>query len=344
MENNILLPFPSDFDEKLKVSSLDPNTEVEIVASSKQEVNYSQALDFIWSLPQSISKDSTPDGVEEILISRTAKKKLVYEMSNLYNEDRFAYMQAIPYIEELVQKSVLLEEHRDRVKNDAGIRHYANEEDRNVDKVQRLYGAFQHNSQLYRVKTTIQVFKEAQGTSIHHGYDITEIELLSPKLRNMAKPAIYVALNNSSIDELLNPKTATPIEGRLQPLNSNSISLAKLLKGVELSYEPNVKLLDAMQACHQFALTGDYTELVKVYVTAQDKRLSTTLADPLQSVKQAQAEMVASTQQATHIVVPSSPVQEKAQAILNARGECNENTLKDAQEEQVERKSQSHKL
>ena len=103
-----------------------------------------------------------------------------------------------------------------------------------------------------------------------------------------------------------------------------------------------------MQACHQFALTGDYTELVKVYETARNKRLSTTLSDPLQSVKQAQAEMVASTQQATHVVVPSSPVQEKAQAILkailNARGERNENTLKDAQEERVERKSQSHKL
>lgn len=394
MEENILLPFPSDYDEKLKVSSLDPNTEVEIVASSKQEVNYSQALDFIWSLPQSISKDTIPEGVEEILISRTAKKKLVYQMSNLYNEARFAYMQAIPYIEELVQNSILLEEHRDRVKNDAGVRHYANEEDRNVDKVQRLYGAFQHSSQLYRVKTTIQVFKEAQGTSIHHGYDITEIELLnqtgsSEKFLEVHQslnsnsigellspipcvmensPAGNKVLNNSSIDEmlapkaersqresfqpltsnstdeLLNPKTATPIEGRLQPLNSNSISLAKLLKGVELSYEPNVKLLDAMQACHQFALTGDYTELVKVYDTARNKRLSTTLSDPLQSVKQAQAEMVASTQQATHVVVPSSPIQEKAQAILNARGERNDNTLKNAQEEQVERKNQSHKL
>lgn len=86
---------------------------------------------------------------------------------------------------------------------------------------------------------------------------VKKIELLSPKLRNMAKPAIDVALNNSSIDELLspkprtmtmsedhvallsnsidellNPKTATPIEGRLQPLNSNSISLAKLLKEI----------------------------------------------------------------------------------------------------------------
>ena len=67
----------------------------------------------------------------------------------------------------------------------------------------------------------------------------------------MAKPAIDVALNNSSIDELLapkadrsqresfqpltsnsmeellNPKTGSPTMGEYQPLNSNSISLAK---------------------------------------------------------------------------------------------------------------------
>ena len=41
------------------------------------------------------------------------------------------------------------------------------------------------------------------------------------------------------------------------------------------------------------------------------------------------------------VVVPSSPVQEQAQAILNARGERNDNTLKNAQ---AERKTQSHKL
>ena len=46
----------------------------------------------------------------------------------------------------------------------------------------------------------------------------------------------------------MNPKTATPKEGRLQPLNNNSISLAKLLNNVELSYEPNVKLTYAMIA------------------------------------------------------------------------------------------------
>lgn len=91
----------------------------------------------------------------------------------------------------------------------------------------------------------------------YHGYDITEIELLSPKPRTITMSEDHVALLNSSTDELLNqtgssekflevhqslnsnsieemlnPKTATPIEGRLQPLNSNSISLAKLLKEI----------------------------------------------------------------------------------------------------------------
>lgn len=48
----------------------------------------------------------------------------------------------------------------------------------------------------------------------------------------MAKPVIDVALNNSSIDELLSPNTGSPTRGEYQPLNSNSISLAKLLKEI----------------------------------------------------------------------------------------------------------------
>ena len=57
-------------------------------------------------------------------------------------------------------------------------------------------------------------------------------ELLSPKPRTITMSEDHVALLSNSIDELLNPKTATPIEGRLQPLNSKSISLAKLLKEI----------------------------------------------------------------------------------------------------------------
>lgn len=288
MEENILIPFPSDYDAKLKISSLNPETKIMVVIGSEREMSYSEALDCIWNLPQSISKEATPNGVDRILISRNAKKKLVYQMSNLYNAVRFAYIQAVPHIEELVYNSLLLEEHRDRMKNEEGERLLENYSDRNIEKIQRLYGAFQYNSQLYRVKTTIQVFKEAQGTSIHHGYDITEIELL-------------------------NPKTATPKEGRLQPLNNNPISLAKLLNNVELSYEPNVKLLDAMIACHEFAITGNYAKMISVYETARQKRLSTHLVDPLQAIRQAK------TVRQTHIMPPT----ERTKALLQPKPKQN---------------------
>lgn len=322
MENNILLPFPSDYDEKLKVSSLDPNTEVEIVKTTPKDYQDRSIADVLYGLPKVVSTDNTPDGVGAVRFSRDAIRKLRHSVS-LYAtmEDARAYIEALPYTVEILKSSLLLEEHRDRKKNVSGKRRYYLPSDPSISKVQRLYGAILLNGgNLYRTKSTVKVYQENLDAGKHHGIEIVKIELISPKTSNLIQSEV-----------------------NLPPLTS-SISLAKLLKGVELSYEPNVKLLDAMQACHQFALSGDYTELVRVYETARNKRLSTTLSDPLQSVKQAQAEMVASTQQATHVVVPSSPVQEQAQAILNARGERNENTLKDAQEEQVERKSQSYKL
>ena len=66
----------------------------------------------------------------------------------------------------------------------------------------------------------------------YHGYDTKEIELLSPKPQTITMSEDHVELLSNSIDEMLNPKTATPTGGRLQPLNSKSISLAKLLKEI----------------------------------------------------------------------------------------------------------------
>lgn len=322
MEDNILLPFPSDYDEKLKVSSLDPNTEVEIVQTSPKDYQDQSIAEVLYSLPKVVPANDTPNGVGAVRFSRDAIRKLRHSVS-LYATigDARAYIEALPYTVEILRSSLLLEEHRDRKKNAGGKRRYYLPSDPSISKVQRLYGAILLNGgDLYRAKSTVKVYQENLDAGKHHGIEIVKIELISPKTGNLMQSEV-----------------------NLPPLTS-SISLAKLLKGVELSYEPNVKLLDAMLACRQFALTGDYTELVRVYETAQNKRLSTTLSDPFQAVRKAQAEMVALGKQANQVVVPSSPVQEKAQAILNARGERNDNTLNNAQEEQVERKTQSRKL
>lgn len=321
MEENILLPFPSDYDEKLKVSSLDPNTEVEVIQSNPNlDINYFDARDMIATLPRILPESETPEGVGEVRISNKSRDKLFHSISSYEIALQKAYIKAIPYVVPLIKSSLLLEEHRDRKKAEDNNRIATSPSDPAIEKVQRLYGCLSINSTLYRVKTTIQVLRLENMIGKYHGYDITEIELLSPKPRTITMSEDHVALLSSSI------------------------SLAKLLKGVELSYEPNVKLLDAMQACHQFALTGDYTELVKVYETARNKRLSTTLVDPLQSVKQAQAEMVASAKRATRIVVPSSPVQEQAEAILDARQGQGSPALKTKQEVQSDLKSHRHKL
>lgn len=321
MEENILLPFPSDYDEKLKVSSLDPNTEVEVIQSNPNlDINYFDARDMIATLPRILPESETPEGVGEVRISNKSRDKLFHSISSYEIALQKAYIKAIPYVVPIIKSSLLLEEHRDRKKAEDNNRIATSPSDPAIEKVQRLYGCLSINSTLYRVKTTIQVLRLENMIGKYHGYDITEIELLSPKPRTITMSEDHVALLSSSI------------------------SLAKLLKGVELSYEPNVKLLDAMRACHQFALTGDYAELVKVYETARNKRLSTTLVDPLQSVKQAQAEMVSSTKQATRIVVPSSPVQEQAEAILDARQGQGSPALKTKQEVQSDIKSHRHKL
>lgn len=90
-----------------------------------------------------------------------------------------------------------------------------------------------------------------------HGYDTKEIELLSPKPQTITMSEDHVALLSNSIDEMLAPKadrsqresfqplTSNSIERLLnqtgssekflevhQSLNSNSISLAKLLKEI----------------------------------------------------------------------------------------------------------------
>lgn len=84
-------------------------------------------------------------------------------------------------------------------------------------------------------------------------------------------------------------------------------------------------------------LQGNNNELISDH-------LEETLSFLEEDLEEKQDARLDTNSEAPKIVVPSSPVQEQAQAILNARGENNDNTLKNAQEEQEERKTQSHKL
>ena len=213
-------------DHKLKVSSLSLEYNVNVIDGDTDNT-YSQGVSpivIIHNLPREISEENTPEGVGAVRISNRSRDKLLHEAGNYYSNMQQAYLKALPHIVDMVKNSVLLEEHRDRKKNANGKRFPENESDINIDKVQRLYGAIKINNYLYRTKTTIQIYQENINEGKYHGYDITEIELLGPKPR--------------TID--ISP------EGDVALPNNSSISIAKLIENVELSYESGVKLSDAM--------------------------------------------------------------------------------------------------
>lgn len=218
-EKNILVPFPSEYDDKLKVSGYSADKELQLVKAESLRVrNYDEALSVIWDLPSLLSETATPEGVGAVGFSRKSKNKLIFQIGNLGRAHQFAYIQALPYLVDIIKNSVLLEEHRDREKSTFGKRLASNPSDRNIEKIQRLYGGFSCLGDLYRVKTTIQVYRtQGKDRGRCHGYDITEIELLRPK-------------------------TEVATNGRPQSLHYNSILLTNLLQNVELSYESGVGL------------------------------------------------------------------------------------------------------
>lgn len=109
----------------------------------------------------------------------------------------------------------------------------------------------------------------------YHGCDTKEIELLSPKPRTMTMSEDHVALLSNSIDELLNPKTATPIEGRLQPLNSNSIGeLLSPIPGVMEKSPAGNKVLNNSSIDELLNQTGSLDKSLEVHQSLNSNSIS----------------------------------------------------------------------
>lgn len=203
----------SELDNKLAITTLSPSTEIPIVQTEKRSVSTAEAKQAIESLPKQVV---TMDGYA-LNVSKKTKHKLGNSLSNAKRED---YRQALTLLTQIVGNSMLIEEHRNRVKID-GERKADNPNDANIEKIQRFYGAITIGEVTYRVKTTAIVSANTEQGTRMHNYDITEIELLQPE----------TPVSRSSSDQE----------------RSNSISLAKLLNGVGFSYEPERKILDEMQ-------------------------------------------------------------------------------------------------
>lgn len=157
-----------------------------------------------------------------------------------------AVLQKLP---EVIAKSVLVETHPDRNRDAEGKGRSTDSINEN-GLIHRLYGAVlmtepDGSVKTYRVKTTLRENNNSEKLPNAHNYEVTEIELIEAS-RADAQESNHASMTMTS---------------------NSSITGAKLLNGVEKSYDPGKKLLEESEkSSAQFRVDeareqGDHTEL-----------------------------------------------------------------------------------
>lgn len=177
-------------------------------------------------------------------ISKRAVEKYLSESAVRKSENLDIHLSVLPKLTDVVHESIEAEIHPDYKKGEDGIRGIENGYGEGV-LVHRLYGAVELDGKMYRVKTTMQEFRGGEENK-PHSYEVTKIELLdSPgKRENPDRPPLVSSNNSKNITSEGSEKAN---ESDSLPLNSATngyISTAKLLQGVEKSYDSGKKLLD----------------------------------------------------------------------------------------------------
>ena len=213
-------------------------------------------------------RDGTP-----YTISKKAVEKYLSLSAVSKSDELGVHLSVLPKLTDVIHESIEAEIHADYKKGEDGTRGIENGYGKGV-LVHRLYGAVEIDGKTYRVKTTMQEFRGGEENK-PHSYEVTKIELLdSPgKRENPDRPPLVSS--NNSIDNKIelpdapgtavlpdsSPLDTTPSnsknitsegfekanESDSLPLNSTTngyISTAKLLQGVEKSYDSGKKLLD----------------------------------------------------------------------------------------------------
>lgn len=156
------------------------------------------------------------NGKGNIRISNTAIDKFMSEKAVAKSESKDVHMAVLKVLPDIIRESVDAEQHRDRIKDENGIRKAGNTVNPDV-MIHRLYGAVDIAGKIYRVKVTLKENVRTKESSKAYSYEATKIELLSGQSGDVT---------------MTSPRN-----------DNNSILTAKLLKDIEKSYGNGVKLL-----------------------------------------------------------------------------------------------------
>lgn len=151
----------------------------------------------------------------EYSISNDAVEKYVSRSATGKSANIGVHLAALKKLPEIITESIEAEVHPSYKKGYAGLRGIENGYNSNA-LTHRFYGAVRIDGQLYRIKTTI-IEENLAHPNTAHSYEVAKIEVLAEK--------------------------ANTSDGA-SPSHIERVRTAKLLQGVEKSYDPGKKLLD----------------------------------------------------------------------------------------------------
>ena len=180
--------------------------------------NFNEAKEWAKSHIVRTLNNEESGGKGNVKISSTAVNKYLSESAVAKSDSKDVHLAVLKKLPEIIHDSVDVETTPDFKKDENGVRKVGNEINKNV-LIHRCYGAVEINGNIYRVKITLKEYKDKNEANKAYSYEATKIELFAGTLAN-------------------DRKTTT------DPGTNNSISVAKLLKDVEMSYRPGVKVLE----------------------------------------------------------------------------------------------------
>ena len=185
-------------------------------------------------------RDGTP-----YTISKKAVEKYLSLSAVSKSDDLGVHLSVLPKLTDVIHESIEAEIHADYKKGEDGTRSVENGYGEGV-LVHRLYGAVELDGKTYRVKTTMQEFRGGEENK-PHSYEVTKIELLDAPGTAVLPDSSPLDTTPSNSKNITSEGSEKANESDSLPLNSATngyISTAKLLQGVEKSYDSGKKLLD----------------------------------------------------------------------------------------------------
>lgn len=209
--------------EAYPLGRVEPNLlekEVNVVKADADHgfANYKEAKAWAKENVAKVYDNEESGGKGDVRISNAAIDKFMSQSAIDKSDSKDVHMAVLKVLPDVLKSSIDVETHPDFLKGENGKRRVENGMNKDV-LVHRCYGAVSIDGKPYRVKMTLKEDpRDVSSPHVTHSYEATKIELLAGTWENQEGPS---------------------------PNTNNSISAAKLLENVGLSYNSGEKVLDA---------------------------------------------------------------------------------------------------